>query len=83
MGFGLDEHYDEALDDDTFDADLMEERIARRIWTQRDGTTIRVSRMDKRHLNNTIRHILRGGNCFGYADQWLPILQAELAARGR
>lgn len=81
MGYGMDEHYDEALDNDYIEESQLAENFRHNIWTQKDGTEISLFAMRASHINNAVRHIQRGGQCFGYGQKWLPRLQNELRRR--
>lgn len=67
--------------------DPHDEYLEQKIWTQRDGTTIHVSKMTVTHLKNVYRHVER---LFFQAhtvedkeqwDSWMDIFSAEMKKR--
>lgn len=71
MSFLEEELYDMYIDD-LWDIDEG-------IWTQRDGTRIRVTDMTIQHIINTIR-MLKRGNAF-FKDEWIKVFTQELQRR--
>ena len=64
----------EAADDDEF------VRLSRGMWEQRDGSLIHVSKMTKRHLENTVWMITRN-RARRYREEWIDVLRDELKRR--
>lgn len=67
--------------------DPHDEYLEQRIWTQRDGTTIHVSKMTLTHLKNVYRHVER---LFFQActveekeqwDGWMEVFRVEMKRR--
>lgn len=61
-------------------------RIENKIWTQRDGTHIKVQDMTERHINNCIRMLKRDKNesinCHrDIKDAWIVVFEDELKRR--
>ena len=56
---------------------ILNDRFNKRIWTTSNGTTINVSDMSNKHINNCI-DMLKGK---GLASKWIVIFEDELKRR--
>lgn len=58
---------------------INEWNIKNGMWTQRDGSTISIRKMTKRHIKNCIAMLERGNSPF--AEEWIHRFEGELAFR--
>lgn len=84
MGQGTESCGGYDMDYDPYDD---ERHVGSGVWTQRDGSTIRVSDMSIRHLNNTLRMVRNLARSATFSseeekwDSWVEIFEEEIARR--
>ena len=84
MGQGAESCGAYEVDYDPYDMDGMNDGL----WTQRDGSTIHVSKMTKRHLSNSLRLVESLAECATFSDesekwqQWAEIFERQLERIG-
>lgn len=67
--------------------DSYAENLAIGLWTQRNGTTIHVSKMSTSHIHNAIRHAERASDRASFTSdsdkwqQWIDLFHDELTTR--
>ena len=59
----------------------MERHVKNKVWVAKDESTVPISRMSDAHIENSIKYIELGKPIFGYASQYLPLLQTEITKR--
>lgn len=62
----------------------LETKIAKKIWTTRDGRDIEIKDMETSHIQNCIEFINReiNGKIWCYAEEYTKLFNDELKARG-
>ena len=62
----------------------LETKIAKKIWTTRDGRDIEIKDMETSHIQNCIEFINReiNGKRWCYAEEYTKLFNEELKARG-
>ena len=62
----------------------LETKIAKKIWTTRDGRDIEIKDMETSHIQNCIKLVNReiNGKRWCYAEEYTKLFNDELKARG-